>query len=100
MKLKQKQKLFLFSKKSKSRILDIQISWQHQFLSIKKYILLNNLGSKCSLLMKFGQFISYYKKKTTLCQKIVQKLHLFVFVKNLAQAVLGNEIFEASYLFA
>ena len=40
------------------------------------------------------------KKKTTLCQKIVQKLHLFVFVKNLAQAVLGNEIFEASYLFA
>ena len=101
MKLKQKQKLFLFSKKSKSRILDIQISWHHQFLSIKKNILLNNLGSKHSLLMKFGQFISYCKKKKKKknYQKIVQKLHLFVFVKNLAQAVLENEIFEASYLF-
>ena len=26
-----------------------------------KYILLNNLGSKHSLVMKFGQFIKYYK---------------------------------------
>ena len=29
----------------------------------KKYILQNNLGSKHSLLMKFGQFMSYYKRK-------------------------------------
>ena len=28
-----------------------------------KYILLNNLGSKHRLLMKFGQFMSYYKRK-------------------------------------
>ena len=26
-----------------------------------KHILLNNLGSKCSLVMKFGQFMQYYK---------------------------------------
>ena len=31
--------------------------------SNKKYILLNNLGSKHSLLMKFGQFMAYYKIK-------------------------------------
>ena len=27
-----------------------------------KHILLNNLGSKRSLVMKFGQFMQYYKK--------------------------------------
>ena len=36
----------------------------------KKYILLNNLGSKHSLLMKFGQFMSYYKRK-----KIIKKFY-------------------------
>ena len=30
----------------------------------KKYILLNNFRSKHSLLMKLGQFVSYYKEKT------------------------------------
>ena len=29
----------------------------------KKHILLNNLGSKQSLIMKFGQFMPYYKEK-------------------------------------
>ena len=29
----------------------------------KKYISLNNLGSKHSLFMKFGQFMSQYKRK-------------------------------------
>ena len=32
----------------------------------KKYILLNNLESKHSLLVKCGQFMSYYKKKVSL----------------------------------
>ena len=32
----------------------------------KKYILLNNLGSKHSLLIKLGQFMSYYKRKNFL----------------------------------
>ena len=27
-----------------------------------RHILLNNLGSKCSLVMKFGRFMQYYKK--------------------------------------
>ena len=31
----------------------------------KTYISLNNLGSKHSLVMKFGQFMSYYKKKNS-----------------------------------
>ena len=58
------QKLFSFLRKSNIRILHFQISWSHQCLSInKKYIYLNNLGSKYSLLMKFGQFMSYYKRK-------------------------------------
>ena len=39
----------------------------------KKYISLNNLGSKYSLLMKFGQFMSYYKRKKN-HPKIIQKL--------------------------
>ena len=29
----------------------------------KKYILLNNLGNKHTLLMRFGQFMSYYERK-------------------------------------
>ena len=36
----------------------------------KKYILLNNLGSKHTLLMKFGQFMSYYERK-----KIIKKFY-------------------------
>ena len=32
----------------------------------KKYILLNNLQSKYSLVMKSGQFMSYYKRKSLL----------------------------------
>ena len=31
-----------------------------------KYISLNNLGSKHSLVIKFGQFVSYYKEKISL----------------------------------
>ena len=41
-------------------------------MSSKKKILLNKLGSKHSLLMKFDQFMSYYKKKNY--QQILQKL--------------------------
>ena len=35
-----------------------------------KYISLNNLGSKYNLLMKFGQFISYYKR-----QNFIEKVY-------------------------
>ena len=37
----------------------------------EKSVLQNNLGTKCSLVMKFGQFISYNKKY--FYQKILQK---------------------------
>ena len=39
----------------------------------KKYKLLNNLGSEHSMLMEFGQFMSYYKRKKNY-RKILQKL--------------------------
>ena len=53
------QNLFSFLRKSKFRILDIQISCVIKRPTIKKkHILLNNLGIKQSLLMKVAQFIS------------------------------------------
>ena len=52
------QKLFSFSRKSNFRILNFEI-----LKYILKYISPNNLGSKHSLLMKFGQFMSYEKRK-------------------------------------
>ena len=58
-------KALFVSRKSNFIILDIQISWRHQILKHKtrNNILLNNLGSKHSLLIKFGQFMSYYKRE-------------------------------------
>ena len=51
--------------------------------------------------MKIDQFMSYYKKKNFVKKsyKIPQVPGSFVFTKNLAQSLLKNEIFEASYLF-
>ena len=56
-----RQKLFSFSRKSNIRILHFQISWRPQIPKHKTNTLVNNLGSKHSLLMKFSQFMSYYK---------------------------------------
>ena len=58
------QKLCSFSRKSNFSILDFQISWRRQIPKHKtrKYVLLNNLGSKYSLLMKFDQLMSYSEK--------------------------------------
>ena len=64
------QKLFSFTRKSNFRTLNIDISWNAWN---KKCILLSNLWSKHSRLMKFGQFMSYYKRKKNY-QKILQKL--------------------------
>ena len=55
------QELFSFSKKSKFRILGIQISWRHQTPKRKTRNAL--YWSKQSLLVKFGQFMSYYRRK-------------------------------------
>ena len=41
------------------------MSWRHQMPGGKtRNISLNNLGSKYILLMNFGQFMSYYNRKT------------------------------------
>ena len=48
--------------------------------SNKEYILLNNLGSKYNLLMKFGHFMSCYER-------------------NISQPLLENEIVEPSFLY-
>ena len=57
------QKLFSFSRNSKFRTVDVQIHDYQMPKHKKKCILLNNWECKHGLLMKFGQFISYYKRK-------------------------------------
>ena len=67
----------------------------------KKYILLNNLRSKHCLLMKFGQFMSYYKRKNFI-KNLYKKYGLktssrpFCVCKELSTILFENEIFEAS----
>ena len=77
------------------------MTWSNAQAKSKKYILLNSMESKCSLLMKIDQFMSYYKRKNFVKKvyKIPQVPGPFVFTKNLAQPLLENEIFEASYLY-
>ena len=68
--LQKKEKCFLSHFKSSSRscdnqlfnIFDIRMSWRHQMPKHEtRNISLNNLESKRSLVMKFGQFMQYYK---------------------------------------
>ena len=68
--LRNKEKCFLFHFKSSSRswdnqlfnILDIQVSWRHQMPKHEtRNTLLNNMESKRSLVMKFGEFMQYYQ---------------------------------------
>ena len=87
------QKLFLFLRKLNFRFLDVHILWCHQMPKHKtiKHMFLNNLRSKHSLYMKFGQFMLFYKRKklckncnlttsstTSLClQRIKACVHYF-----------------------
>ena len=74
-----KEKCFLFYFESSFRYWDNQILNFHIFkchdvikcLSMKQNILLNNLGNKRSLVMKFGQFMWHCKIKLIkkLCEK-------------------------------
>ena len=96
------QKLFSFSGKSKSAILDIQVSWRHQIpkLKTRNTFYWTTWEVNTSLLMKFDQFTSYYEKKSknstkTVTWKLVTRP--FVFAKNKAQPLLENETFEVSY---
>ena len=62
------------------------------------------MGSKHSLLMKFGQFMSYEKRKNSI-SKFYQNCGLktsskpFYVCKELSTTSIGNEIFGASYLY-
>ena len=60
------------------------------------------MGIKHSLLMKFGQLMSYCKRKKFI-NKFYKNYDLKsfrpVFTKNLVPSLLENEIFEASYLY-
>ena len=67
-----RKSVFYFTSKAlsvieKIKFLEFYISKFHDIIKClginKKYISLNNLGSKHSLLMNFGQFMSYYKRK-------------------------------------
>ena len=64
----------------------------------------NNLGSKHSLLIKFGQFMSY-SKINNFIKKFYKKRGLetssrpFCVCKELATTSMENEIFEAIYLY-
>ena len=74
-----KEKCYLLHFESSFRSWDNQIS-TFQVLNVMASsnsqewnILLNNLRSKCSLVMKFGQFMQYYKNKF-FYQKIIRKM--------------------------
>ena len=64
------QMLASFSKKSNFRTWDILISWRRQMLKYRIratfYWITWDLGRKHSLLMKFGQFMSYCERKKLL----------------------------------
>ena len=82
------QKVFPFSRKSKFRILDIQISWCYQIPKDKTRNRFYWITCKHSLLMKLDQFLPYYKikisikkfykncflKTSSLLQRIIWKL--------------------------
>ena len=84
------QKLFSFSRKSTFSNFTFSKSTFSNFMTSslkRKYISLNNLGSKYSLLMKFGQFLPHYKRKNFI-KKYYKNCGLkqvqgpFVFAKN------------------
>ena len=90
------QNICSLSRNSKFRILDIQISSRHQMSKHKTRNTFYWITWKVNcLLMKYGQFISYYKRRylMTICYFILQKnytktaswklvLGPFVFPKN------------------
>ena len=66
-------KLFLFLRKSIFRIFDIQVLWRHHMPKHKTRNTFHWITWEVnSLLMKFGQFMWYYKRKKN--QKIPRKL--------------------------
>ena len=92
------------SRNSKFKILDIQISWRHQMPKHKTrntfYWIMWKVNS---LLMKYGQFISYYKRRY-LIKKLYKNCVLktssrpFCVPKKLSTFI-GKWISETTYLY-
>ena len=96
------EKLFLFSRKSNFRVLDIQISWRHQMPKHKTRNTVYWITWD-----KFGQFMSYCKRKAVIKKtaKILQKLRpenwfqtLLCLQRITHNLVEVNDIFRGSYL--
>ena len=71
------------------RVPELLFSWRHQISKEEtKSILLNNLESKLSLVMKVGKFMSYYKRKIFIKKKRKKNMAWklvpgpFLFLKN------------------
>ena len=99
------QKPFSFSRKSNLRILDFQISWRHQ---ISKHKTRNTFywitWEVNSLLMEFGQFMSYCKRKKIIkifCQNCDIKFSSrpFCVCKELSTTPLRKWFFLSELLF-
>ena len=93
------QKICSLLRNSKFRIVGIQISWRHQMTKHKARNTFYWITWKVnSLLMKYGQFISYYKRRyliKKLCKNSVLKtsFRAFVFPKIKARP-LKNEFLK------
>ena len=76
--LKLGQMLFLLHLRYPNfRVPELLFSWRHQISKEEtKSILLNNLESKLSLVMKVGKFMSYYKRKIFIKKKKKEKYGL------------------------
>ena len=57
-----------------------------------KHILLNNLGSKCSLVMKFGQFMQYYKKLYEKCGLETSSRPFLIFKESSVKKILWRSV--------
>ena len=98
------QKICSLWRNSKFRIVGIQISWRHQMTKHKARNTFYWITWKVnSLLMKYGQFISYYKRRY-LIKKLYKNCVLktssrpFCVSKKLSTSI-GKWIFETSYLY-
>ena len=79
-------------------MLNFIISWNTEAWN-KKCVLPNDLGSKHSLIMKFGQFMSCYKRRVYIekCKKYVARKLVWGFL--VFKLPLGNQIFETRWLY-
>ena len=98
------QKLFLFLRKSKFRILQIQISWHHQIPKYKERKTFYWITWKVNTICQWNLARLYHiTKEKKFIKKFCKNCDLktssrpFCVCKELAQPLLENEIFEASY---